>query len=281
MSRIQVLDEITARLGPPAFLRWIEAPYGATAVIVRFRHRGAVVDLEPTRVFRLIFQISASDVLRSESEEGTPSNELLRAGSIITSFTERPERIRIVGPADTLQLLFSPELAAARAANSPVGWPLLRRDLLASTVQTLVATSLDGTDTQLRQTVAAVAKLVVEQHRHQETSAGGLTPQARRVVLELLDKRLTDGISVPELADAASLSLHHFIKVCRQSEGLTPHALLIEKRIERAIEILLKGMATVDQVAIQVGFFSPSHFISTFRRLVGVTPATLRRAARD
>ena len=78
-----------------------------------------------------------------------------------------------------------------------------------------------------------------------------------------------------------SLSLHHFIKVCRQSEGLTPHALLIEKRIERAIEILLEGMATVDEVAIQVGFFSPSHFISTFRRLVGVTPAALRRAARD
>jgi AraC family transcriptional regulator len=83
------------------------------------------------------------------------------------------------------------------------------------------------------------------------------------------------------LADAASLSLHHFIKVCRQSEGLTPHALLIEKRIERAIEILLEGMATVDEVAIQVGFFSPSHFISTFRRWVGVTPAALRRAARD
>jgi AraC-like DNA-binding protein len=239
-----------------------------------------VVDLEPTRAFRLIFQISAGDVLRTESDEGTPSHELLRAGSIITSFTERPERIRIVGAADTLQLLFSPELAAARGAKRAVDWPL-RRDLLASTVQTLVATSLDGTDTQLRQTVAAVAKLVVEQHRHQETSAGGLTPQARRVVLELVDKRLSDGISVPELADAASLSLHHFIKVCRQSEGLTPHALLIEKRIERAIEILLEGMATVDEVAIQVGFFSPSHFISTFRRLVGVTPAALRRAARD
>lgn len=279
MSRIQVLDEITARLGPPAFLRWIEAPYGATAVVVRFRHRGAVVDLEPTRAFRLIFHVSPSDVLRTESDEGTPSHEMLRAGSIITSFTERPERIRIVGAADTLQLLFSPELAAARGANSAVDWPL-RRDLLASTVQTLVATSLDGTDTQLRQTVAAVAKLVIEQPRALETSAGGLTPQARRVVLELLDKRLPDGISVPELADAASLSLHHFIKVCRQSEGLTPHALLVAKRIDRAIEILLAGMATVDEVAIQVGFFSPSHFISTFRRLVGVTPAALRRAAR-
>ncbi len=279
MSRIQVLDEITARLGPPAFLRWIEAPYGATAVVVRFRHRGAVVDLEPTRAFRLIFHVSPSDVLRTESDEGTTSHEMLRAGSIITSFTERPERIRIVGAADTLQLLFSPELAAARGANSAVDWPL-RRDLLASTVQTLVASSLGGTDTQLRQTVAAVAKLVTEQPRALETSAGGLTPQARRVVLELLDKRLPDGISVSELADAASLSLHHFIKVCRQSEGLTPHALLVAKRIDRAIEILLAGMATVDEVAIQVGFFSPSHFISTFRRLVGVTPAALRRAAR-
>jgi AraC family transcriptional regulator len=99
-------------------------------------------------------------------------------------------------------------------------------------------------------------------------------------MLDLLDRHLSGGISVPELADAANLSLHHFIKVCRQSEGLTPHALLMQKRIERAIELLLNRRAAVDEVAMLVGFASSSHFVSAFRRLVGVTPASLRRAAR-
>ncbi len=279
MSRIQVLDEITSQLGPPAFLRWIDAPYGATAVVVRFRHRGAVLNLKPTGAFRLIFQISPSDVLRGAAGKA-PLHELVRRGSIITSFTERPERIQIAGSADTLQLLFSPELALASGANPAVHSPLVRRKLLFTVVQTLVATSLAGPDAQLQQTVASVARLVVEQHRHEPISAGGLSPHARRVMLELLDKRLLGGISVPELASAANLSLHHFIKVCRQSEGFTPHALLMQKRIGKAIELLLDGVGTVDDVALRVGFYSPSHFISTFRRQVGVTPAALRRAAK-
>ena len=279
MSRIEVLDEITRRLGPPAFLRWIDAPYGASAVVVRLRHRGAVLDLNPTGDFRIIFQISPTDVLRNATEK-VPSRETVRAGSIIASLTNRPERIHVIGSADTLQLLFSPELAAARGADSPVHLPHAGRELLAPTIQTLVATSLDGTEVQLQQKVASVAKLVVEGRNREETSGGGLAPQARRVLFEMLEKRLLDGISVPELADATNLSLHHFIKVCRQSEGLTPHALLMQKRIERAIEMLLDGTATVNEVAMRVGFLSSSHFISTFRRLVGVTPLALRRAGR-
>ncbi len=35
MSRIQALDEITERMGPPAFLRWVDAPYDASAAVVR------------------------------------------------------------------------------------------------------------------------------------------------------------------------------------------------------------------------------------------------------
>ena len=100
-------------------------------------------------------------------------------------------------------------------------------------------------------------------------------------MLHLLERRLTAGVSVPELAQAANLSLHHFIKVCRESEGLTPHALLLQKRIERSVELLLTQKAPVEEIALEVGFSSPSHFISTFRRLIGVTPASLRRAARS
>jgi AraC-like DNA-binding protein len=279
MSRIQAFDEITARLGSPAFLRWVGAPFGGAAAVVRFRHRGAVIDLSASHTFRVIFQLSPAQVLREEVEAGQ-SRDVVRAGSVITSFTERPERIRIFGSADTLHLLFSPELATACEAN-PLG-PLqpARRALQMKAVQTLVASSLGGTDAQLEQAVASVAQLVTGGLQHEQSPAGGLAPQARRAMLDLLEKRLCGGVSVPELAAAANLSLHHFIKVCRQSEGLTPHALLMQKRIERSIELLLNRRASVDEIAMVAGFSSTSHFVSTFRRLVGVTPASLRRAAR-
>jgi AraC-like DNA-binding protein len=280
MSRIQALDEISARIGAPTFLRWVDAPYGAAAAVVRFRHRGVTVDLHPSRTFRLILQLSSSEVHRSGPADA-PSHDRVRAGSIITSFTEQPERIRITGAAETFHLLFSPELARACGADAANRLPQACRQLQAGAIKTLVAASLSGTETQLQQAVASVATLLLEPPPMLPVAAGGLAPGARRDMLRLIDNRLPSGLSVADLARAAHLSVHHFIKVCRHTEGLTPHALLTQKRVERSLELLFDGSATLDEVALRVGFSSPSHFISTFRRLTGTTPAAVRRAARD
>ena len=280
MSRIQSLDEITDRLGAPAFLRWVEAPYGAAAAVVRFRHRGAVVDISASGNFRLIFHLSPSRIVHQGGEEPPLKNDM-PTGSIVASFTHVPQRIRILSAADTLHLLFSPELAEACAGDttrrlSPRTYPALR----AGAVQTLLAAALDGTDIRMQQTIAGVAKTIVDNYGRERVAAGGLAPRTSRAIHELIEKHLRRGVSVPELAEAAGLSVHHFIKSVRQSEGFTPHALLSQRRMERAIGLLLNRKQSVEEIALMVGFSSPSHFISTFRRLVGVTPSLLRRAAR-
>jgi AraC-like DNA-binding protein len=280
MSRIRSLDEITDRLGAPTFLRWVEAPYGAAAAVVRFRHRGAVVDISASGNFRLIFHLSPSQIVHQDGEK-LPSENGMPTGSIVTSFTHVPERIRILSAADTLHLLFSPELAEACAVDttrrlSPQAYPALR----AGAVQTLLAAALDGTDAGMQQTIASVARTIVDNYGGEGLATGGLAPQASRAIHELIEKHLRRGVSVPELAEAAGLSVHHFIKSFRQSEGFTPHALLLQRRMERAIGLLLNRKESVEEIALMVGFSSPSHFISTFRKLVGVTPSLLRRAAR-
>jgi AraC-like DNA-binding protein len=144
----------------------------------------------------------------------------------------------------------------------------------------LLAAAFGGTDTEMQQTIANVARTIVDNHGSKGLGAGGLAPQASRAIHELIKKHLRCGVSVPKLAEAAGLSVHHFIKCFRQSEGFTPHALLLERRMERAIGLLLNHKESVEEIALMVGFSSPSHFISTFRKLVGVTPSLLRRAAR-
>ena len=280
MSRIKALDEITARLGTPVLLRWIDAPFGAAAAVVRFRHRGALVDLTASRTFRLIYQLSSSQVM-VDGAEPARSHDTVRAGSIITSFLQEPERIRILGSADTLHLFFSSELSVAWEKKLAQRSPRFVRDVQAMAAQALVSSSANGTDGQLQQVVASLARLIAVGQNETQPAAGGLASRGRHAMLHLLERRLTAGVSVPELAQAANLSLHHFIKVCRESEGLTPHALLLQKRIERSVELLLTHKAPVEEIALAVGFSSPSHFISTFRRLIGVTPASLRRAARS
>ena len=112
---------------------------------------------------------------------------------------------------------------------------------------------------------------------------GGLSPSARRRVHALIEDRLQANSCSPpalgELADAARLSIHHFVKAFRQTEGQTPYAHVNARRIDNALMLLLQANARVDQVGDMTGFSSPSHFISAFRRHMGVTPGALRDAA--
>jgi AraC family transcriptional regulator len=278
MSRIPALDEITRSLGPPALLRWVDAPFGAAAAIIRIRHRGSAISLSPSGSFRLIFHLSSSEVVR-DNINGPGSRQFARQGSIVTSFTRSPERIRILGAADTLHLLFSPELTSACASAPSALSPRTSAAMQAAAARMLVDASLHGSATRLEQTVASIARTLVEHPREPSRKAGGLTPQAGVALQRLLQHRLDRSIPVSELAEAAGLSLHHFIRACRQSEGFTPHAMVLQRRIDWAIHLLLSSSSGIDEIALRTGFSSPSHFVSTFRRMVGVTPAKLRRAA--
>jgi AraC family transcriptional regulator len=274
MSTIAALDEITEQLGPPARLRWVNVLGDKTAAVVRFRHKGAALNLSASGNFRLIFQLTDSEVETSQF----PGRRSLGVGDIVTSFTLRREQVRVEGPADTIHLLFSPQLVQSLGADESCRLSLRAEPALrASAVQAFVAMALDSPDVQLDSAILSVARILRED-LSDRTATGGLSPHMRRAIRDLLAQRISGGISVPELAEAAGLSLHHFIKVCRQTEGYTPHALLLNERINRAIALLSRPRARVDEVAITMGFCSPSHFVGSFRRLMGVTPAAFRNA---
>ena len=59
----------------------------------------------------------------------------------------------------------------------------------------------------------------------------------------------------------------------------TPMELLMERRLERAAELLAAGEGNVGEVAYAVGFRSVSHFTNRFRERFRVTPSAWRRRA--
>ncbi|MBW5447170.1 helix-turn-helix domain-containing protein [Cohnella sp. CFH 77786] len=59
----------------------------------------------------------------------------------------------------------------------------------------------------------------------------------------------------------------------RSAAGMSPYQFLIHFRFQKAKELLInKESLTVKAIASQVGFLDSSHFVSTFRRLVVITP---------
>jgi AraC family transcriptional regulator len=106
---------------------------------------------------------------------------------------------------------------------------------------------------------------------------GGLAPAQLRRVIEYMNTHLHQELSLLELAEAAGLSLHHFGQAFKLATGMSPHRYVIEKRVDRARELLRNPLLSIAEIATIVGFASQSHLTVNFRRLTGLTPARFRR----
>jgi AraC family transcriptional regulator len=104
----------------------------------------------------------------------------------------------------------------------------------------------------------------------------GLTNKKLTLILDLIESDLSEDLSLKVLANAAGLSEYHFLRLFKQSTGLTPHQYVISQRIERAKELLQKTQMTITEIAYLLGFSTPAHFTHHFRRKTGITPREMR-----
>jgi AraC family transcriptional regulator len=84
--------------------------------------------------------------------------------------------------------------------------------------------------------------------------------------------------TLEQMAEAARLSVNHFIRAFREHTGVTPHRHVVLRRLERGIILLKVPGISIAEVADGVGFATPAHFVATFRRTMGVTPGALQAA---
>jgi AraC-like DNA-binding protein len=109
---------------------------------------------------------------------------------------------------------------------------------------------------------------------------GGLPPRPLRRVRDYVESHLQGNLSLKTLAATSGLSMYHFLREFKQSQGVTPHHYLLQRRIERARELLTRTDLSVSEIAFACGFSDQSHFGRRFRELVGVPPSAFRRSNR-
>lgn len=97
-------------------------------------------------------------------------------------------------------------------------------------------------------------------------------------VLQYVDENLAGKITLQQLAAVAGLSRMHFAAQFRAAVGMRPHDYLLNRRIERAQELLRRADASLVDVALTVGFQTQAHFTTVFKRFVGDTPYQWRSA---
>jgi len=108
------------------------------------------------------------------------------------------------------------------------------------------------------------------------THRGGVAPRALARVHEFVEAHLEENIGIHMLAAVAGLSMYHFARAFKQSEGMTPHDYVVQCRIRRTQELLASTDLPVSEIAGVVGFADQSHCTRRFREHVGVTPSRYR-----
>ena len=87
---------------------------------------------------------------------------------------------------------------------------------------------------------------------------------------DFIDHCYDHPLSLDQISEKACFSRYHFLRLFRQAFNKTPHQYLIERRIERAKELLRTDEELrVTDICFEVGFQSLGSFSSLFHKCVG------------
>lgn len=104
-----------------------------------------------------------------------------------------------------------------------------------------------------------------------------LSAHTLRHLCEYIEHNLADDIDVTMMAGVANSSPAHFARAFAATVGMTPFRFVMARRLERAWKLLQHTRRSTLDIALEVGFKSPSHFTARFHHEFGVTPRTVRR----
>jgi signal transduction histidine kinase/DNA-binding response OmpR family regulator len=125
----------------------------------------------------------------------------------------------------------------------------------------------------LKQRALLREKYFIENRSFSKTGETGLEAKFLLKFEEVVLKHLSDpDFSVTILCNELNLSRSQLFRKFRSITGNNPSDFIRIMRIKKAAEIILKENIGVNEVAYEVGFTSPSHFISCFKKYYGKTP---------
>ncbi len=96
--------------------------------------------------------------------------------------------------------------------------------------------------------------------------------------LKMIDYNLNTEMSVDSLARALHLAPSYFARLFKERCGVSPKRYMLEKRMERAKELLADPEISVFEVARSLGFSDSLYFSRIFKKYVRKSPSDYRQA---
>lgn len=111
----------------------------------------------------------------------------------------------------------------------------------------------------------------------EKVSGKGLAKWQLTRAYEVMNDSQVSRLSLAEIASAAGCSPSHFSRAFKASTGLPPFEWLLQRKIDRAKDLLREKGRPLSQIALEVGFAAQPQFTTAFHRLTGMTPGLWRK----
>jgi AraC-like DNA-binding protein len=95
----------------------------------------------------------------------------------------------------------------------------------------------------------------------------------------LLERDFRSGMGVADFASALGVTPTHLTRCCKQACGRPASALLHDRLIFEARQLLAETKIPVGKIADSLGFASPAYFTRSFQNLTGKSPSAFRKEA--
>ncbi len=95
--------------------------------------------------------------------------------------------------------------------------------------------------------------------------------------LDYLNRHIDENTGIARLGRMCAMSETNFRKRFKAYTGLAPAQYRLRARLEKAERLLADSDATIESIALDLGFYDTAYFCKVFRRQTGRTPVRYRR----
>lgn len=96
-------------------------------------------------------------------------------------------------------------------------------------------------------------------------------------IIEYIDNHSHEMLSVAELAAQCSMSYSNFARLFKKMYGRSCKEYIEYIRVMKAHDMLIYTNFTLNYISSETGFYDCSHFIRTYKKIMGVTPNQQRK----
>jgi AraC family transcriptional regulator len=113
--------------------------------------------------------------------------------------------------------------------------------------------------------------------RSSPAPTGGLTRRQMALVASYMHEHMDEDVTLTELASLVDLSRFHFCRAFRLAAGVAPYAWLRAHRMRQAHMLITSSTLPIAEIALSVGYRTPSAFAASFRKAFGKSPSYFRQ----